>query len=859
MSVLDEILKWSGTLDSPWVRDALRRIVAQSEISEVDIVELTELCKKAQGLSATDAEALPLQASDLPTASESGTVSLVSLTHVSDVNALAPNETIRFGKTGLTVVYGDNGAGKSGYGRIMKRACRARGSGDAILANALSDKAAGPPTAKFTVDVGGAEREYLWKDGTPGPSDLGAVSVFDSSAAQVYVSNKTEVRFRPFGLDVLDQLAGVCARVKDRLDGERRLLELQGPTWPMLPPGTEAARIVSGLTALTKLDTVDRAVVLTKEERQELENLTAVVATAKSENPAKKASDLEVKARRLRRLVEEIDGLSLLLGEKAVAEFAALRDSASVASKAARVAAERFNGQVSLAGLESHEWRNLWESARSYSEGKAYPGHAFPHVLKDAKCVLCQQDLDKSARERLSALEDFVCGAAQSEAAAKQKSFDASLQRYRAISPGKSNEDALDDLAVLDPEVSKSVVAFLGDATAARTGLVGGGSALMSAQSPVASLETLAKGLDTRAAGIAKAANPAQLKLAEERLVELKARATLEEVLPQVHAEIDRLGRINAYGQCVKTTETRTLTKLSTDLTTRYVTNALVASFDDELRRLKFVSPELELKAAGGSRGVLYHQVFLKHSTKAQLANIVSEGENRCIALAAFLAEVQGASHPSAIVFDDPVSSLDHRWRSQVTKRLVDEAKVRQVIVFTHEVVFLNGLVEEAKKSGVPCSTQTVRRGPDQTAGLVEAELPWVGKGVKDRIKVLRQDWEEANRVYSEQGEEAYEPKAFSLYARLRQTWERAVEEVLFNETVVRFRPGIETKRMAKLGDITKEDIEAVDIGMTKTSKWEGGHDHALAAHEPVPSPTDLKTDIDQLDDWVTAVKNRRK
>ena len=44
--------------------------------------------------------------------------------------------------------------------------------------------------------------------------------------------------------------------------------------------------------------------------------------------------------------------------------------------------------------------------------------------------------------------------------------------------------------------------------------------------------------------------------------------------------------------------------------------------------------------------------------------------------------------HRSAIVFDDPVLSLDHRWRKRVAKRLVEETKNRQVIVLTHDLVF---------------------------------------------------------------------------------------------------------------------------------------------------------------------------
>jgi hypothetical protein len=42
----------------------------------------------------------------------------------------------------------------------------------------------------------------------------------------------------------------------------------------------------------------------------------------------------------------------------------------------------------------------------------------------------------------------------------------------------------------------------------------------------------------------------------------------------------------------------------------------------------------------------------------------------------------------TGIVFDDPVSSLDHMRREQIARRLAREAKVRQVNVFTHDLAF---------------------------------------------------------------------------------------------------------------------------------------------------------------------------
>lgn len=860
MPVLDEILAWSVQLGDSWVRDALRRIVMQASVTDADVADLAGLCKKPHGLTDELGVVAAMEQPHLPTVSKTGPVTLVAVTHVSDVNALAPNETIKFGASGLTVVYGDNGAGKSGYARILKRGCRARGAKDPILPNALSEQPGGTPTAKLTLAVDGKETEHVWKDGVPGPSDLGAVSVFDESAAQVYVADKTEVRFRPFGLDILDKLASVCSRVKELLDSEKNTLQSQAVAWPDLPRDTEAARFIAGLTALTSRSQVDRIAAMSDDERRELEILADVVATARADNPTDKASDLRVKAGRLRRLAEEVSQLERLLGADSLRRVTALRVEAVEARGGADAAAEALSGSAVLSGLGSGQWRAMWDAARTYSDRVAYPGHSFPHVGVDAACLLCQREIDAAAGARLTAFEDLVRAEAQTAYARKHKAAEEAAKVCLAIVPGDRVRDALEDLTVLDSAVAQTTAAFIAQARLVHTELAKaeGSPMPLPASALAADLTRLAVEAEGRADEMAKAADPAGRRKAEARLSELQGRRTLEGVRDRIHAEIDRRARINAYEICIKDTETRAITKLSTELTKKHVTDTLTSAFDAELKRLGFTAPELAIRPVGGQKGVLYHQVQLKHSTRAELPKVVSDGESRCIALAAFLAELQSAESGSAIVFDDPVSSLDHRWRAAVSKRLVEEAATRQVIVFTHEMVFLAALLQEADRQEISCIPQTIRRGSDSLAGHVEEGLPWTGMSTQKRIGALKNEPQRLEKMLKEHGQKDYEAGATRFYADLRRTWERAIEEVLLNDAVMRFRPGIETNRLKKIGDVCADDLDKIEAGMTKSSKWEGGHDQALAVNEPLPPPAELKADIDQLEQWVATVRKRR-
>ncbi|MBK6485417.1 MAG: AAA family ATPase [Gemmatimonadetes bacterium] len=266
----------------------------------------------------------------------------------------------------------------------------------------------------------------------------------------------------------------------------------------------------------------------------------------------------------------------------------------------------------------------------------------------------------------------------------------------------------------------------------------------------------------------------------------------------------------------------------------------------------------MELKELGGAEGVFYHKLVLTRAPGVELPKVVSEGEQRCLSIAAFFAELSTADDPSGIVFDDPVSSLDFQWRNGVARRLVQEARTRQVIVFTHDVVFLLSLRQYAEELGVEPLDQHVRH-QSKGAGVCAEELPWVALPVKKKIGYLNKCWQDADKLSREGHQDAYEKEAKYLYGLLREAWERALEEVLLVGVVERYRPGIQTQHIAQIADIKPDDCRAVNTAMTKCSTWLPGHDKAAAARSPVPVAAELKADIKALEDWVAGIRKRRK
>jgi hypothetical protein len=339
---------------------------------------------------------------------------------------------------------------------------------------------------------------------------------------------------------------------------------------------------------------------------------------------------------------------------------------------------------------------------------------------------------------------------------------------------------------------------------------------------------------------------------------ELRARVALGKHEQIILDEIENKKKIAAYGQCIDETKPTAITAKSSQVTKAVVSVRLKQSFKNELNNLEFNHVEVDLKEVGGAEGVFYHKLILTRNPGVEVPKIVSEGEQRCISIAAFFAELSTADDPSAIVFDDPVSSLDFEWRLNVAKRLVEESKHRQVIVFTHDVVFLLALKQYAEESSIEPLDQHVRR-QSKGAGVCADELPWVAMPVKGKIGFLKNRYQAAEKLSRDGNQDAYEYEAKYLYGMLRETWERALEEVLLGGVVERYRPSVQTQKLTPLSDITDADCKTVETAMTKCSTWLPGHDKAAAARAPVPGAAELKKDIDALETWVKGIRDRRK
>jgi len=856
--VLEEIVEWSEGLPG-WQRDALRRIFAERQIADGDIDDLLDLCKAAHGLT-QPRKVEPLTHTHVAVKeSSTGNISLMSVTHHQGVNALAPEQTLIFGPQ-ITVVFGQNAAGKSGYTRILKSSGRSRAT-EKILGNVLGSDTPFKAQATIRFREDELEDEFAWTPET-WSAVLPAVSVFDAHCVPVYLREQTDVAFRPFSLDVFDKLSTVCGTLRKRLEAELAQLNAVPFSPPRCPEGTQARHLVENLTSLTPIDTLNELATLSNAERTRLAELRDLERDAQASDPKLRARELGGKADRIGELIQHLTSVDEILGRGGVVKLQDAADSLRAARESLRILREATLTSDLLPGTGEEAWRSMWESAARFSS-RAYPGREFPVVTADASCPLCQQPLDGDAVDRLHHFREYVTSTADAELRKADIAHRAAFDRIARLSPTRSDvELTITEIGNDNPDLAQSVRTFLEAAQNAQKWLQTGESGELASRStalgtsPTSDLRYLAASYRERATQLQNQSAAKDPKSASE-LRDLEGRVLLSDHLKVISAEIERKKRQAAYRQCLDDTGTQAITRKSTELTKRLITDQLRTTFQQELQKVGFTHLSVEVQPAGGAKGALFHRLVFSNAPKVTVTDVLSEGESRTLSLAAFMTELSTASSRSAIIFDDPVSSLDHLWRNRIAARLVAEAKVRQVIVFTHDILFLRTLIDLSEKEKVACAHQYVRR--EGSSGFSSSDLPWIAMNVKDRIGALRKRWQAAEKLSRTVTGEDYEKDARDIYGLMREAWEQATTEVLLNDVVERYRVSIETQKVRVLSDITEDDCTIVEDNMSECSRWMRGHDHPAADGTPFPRPAELKGSIDNLEDWVKSVRKRRE
>lgn len=861
---LQHIVSWSEKRPM-WQRDALRRLCRKDVLDDEDYTALMAVAKGDK------TAAQPLKHEHVPSpVSAYSTVNLKSIRNNENVNALEPGQTLSFEKgNGITIIYGDNGSGKSGYARILKSACRARMNvrdKQDIKPN-IYDQNPGIPKATLNFLANSQNQVAEWVQHQETDARLSAISVFDSNTANVHVDEENDVAYTPFPLELLRRLSVVCGEMNRRIKQEEDTLTRQTPDSiknPKCQKDTEVGKIVYTLKlkAETVKETIETLAVLSEEEKAEHETLKADLAS----DPEKMSRKLSASKSKLETIMAELQAMIEASALEKFTDIQTKRATFEAKKVAAKAAAEDlFNGDDKdkiLPNLGEEAWRSLWDAARLYSEQDAYPEKPFPYTEDGAKCLLCQQDLSPEAVNRLNSFETFVKDEAKRQEDQARRDYETAQINLKAhiVSVQKIHED----FKTIRDQISNNELAvsfkrcaiqtkwrirnFLANQfkeayTLPKTGV------MPEYQSTLDTIQTRIDDLT------AKKNSPKRLAMIR-RFNELEDRVWMGIIKNDLLAEIDRIAEKEELGKLLNDARTNAITTKSSDLAQHLVTDALRAEFAKEISKLELGDLAVELRHAKSSSGSPLFRVSLtRKPSEKKISTILSEGEFRCIALAAFLAEQATTESKSTIVFDDPVCSLDHMHREQVADRLAQEGTDRQIVIFTHDLAFLFLLEGACEKHGANLAYRWILKAGEKV-GICKPDAPLRAQGVEKALTTLENDLANRKALY-ESGDHMQWAAMVNHYQKeLRTLWERAVEESI-SPVFKRLRNKVNTNGLSKITAITLEDCDAMQKGYGRCSELL--HSDGDSLNRPLPKPERIQEEITTIQDWIQSIKVRQK
>lgn len=851
MAIEEDIRTWALTRPA-WQQDVL---VALSRGETYDasgpIAELADRLLQPNSTNANTAA----QNLTLGTA-EPKQVGLKSVCNVKSVNALVPDQTLAFAPDGLTILYGNNGSGKSGYARVIKAMVSARHS--ALVLPDVYQDGAPDPSAELEYSVDGQAFSEKFPADPPVP-DLQRVRFYDEHCGDEYLSHESSVTYRPSALTLLDGLIAVCGKVREEL--QRRIADLDQERLSLvLPQGTTANAFLARLSVNTTDQQIDEACTFTSEDADNLGKAIQEVARLETSDATKERARLQADASQIRTLEKRLSELEDAMSADRLSAVGRLKDDAATKRGAATVAAATSFDDEPLAGVGSETWRALWRAARDYAVSIPDHEHDFPEVGDGARCVLCQQPLDDDAKDRFTRFNAYMTDTTQSEAAAAERLYDQALAKLRSLDFATQTTAALTTLRVhneslatileerlstLEESRDKALVYFTADAPAAVP---------LAASAVGEQLCELATSLTTRAEATDVTGFQTALARAKASRDTLAASQTLSQHKAELKAEVARRKELARLNDAHSATDTRGITRKATELTATYATEQIRDNFTRETDRMRL--NKVTLRDLGGQKGqVLQIPALVGVRHKAATARaVLSEGEQTVLGLAGFFTEAEFDASKSAVVFDDPVTSLDHVRRDKVAERLTQLARSRQVVVFTHNVAFVTDLLKSAGSVDVRVTARTIQRRGD-VPGHVRDGFPWKAQDIGQRMITINVEITKLAKDRQNLEDDEYEKLVNEVAGHLSETWERTVTSEVINRVYDRSKSEVRPQMVRMLAKISEADNKDYQEGYSRTSKWALRHDKSEEINYVPPEPSELKAEYARLKAWQKRIK----
>ena len=772
---------------------------------------------------------------------------------IEGVNALIENQTIEFNPK-LTIVYGTNGSGKSGYVRLLKKAFYSKSPED-ILPNIHTESEHKPINAKFTFASGGSDLSSLQYPKNESNSEFEQFAVFDKKSVLNHLEQRNEFEFRPAGLSFFAEYTEAIKSVEQKLNLEiqNRQSENEFELW--FDGDSEIKILIKNLSATTKLEDLNKYIPFSENDK------------AKYAEVNKQYDELLLASKSKEKQIKILNNIKKLLGEnkttiKEINKYfstdslakvkGAITDCISKEAAAKTEGIENFKTDK-IEGIGTVEWKNFIVAAEAFSKKQKPDNADYPE--KEDNCLLCHQTLSDDAEKLITNYWKFIKSVAEENARKSQETLNRIKQSFEKLNFDLFPKD--NTLTVWLTENHPKTLELLNQNLSEQKTL--SENIVSDIKNKAISNRVQIKTIIEKHTAITETIN-VSLKVIQEDEQSKELGKLLEAKIFLEHKEKfnTHISKFSTYiinqawnKKANKANYAkRKITDTEKSLSNKYFNQKYIDTFNEECQKL---NGNFGIKINHtGTAGKSYRQLKLKGKNPA---TVLSEGEQKVIAIADFVAEVKLSEVNRGIIFDDPVNSLDETRKSVIAKRLVEQSVSKQTIIFTHDLVFVSSLIGHCSDLDISHDCHWVENRDGKPGQIWLNNSPSYERQYRNA--------EPAKKHYTGAKKDDCPPsqREFLLksgFAALRTSYEVLVINDLFKNVVQRFNERVSVDSLSSVYfDIGL--IEELQNSFAQCCRYMEGHTHSDKYAFKKPEPSNLNEEIQRYESIRTKIRKIKK
>lgn len=740
------LVEWANQQDA-WIRALVSEVIeTRAEVSEDRVQHFYDLLLREKELAAGDPVQVPALSADPGTLAQDEPMVINAVEALENVNLLSPNQTVEFNPC-LTVLFGENASGKSGYVRVLKRVAAVR-TAEPVLPDITDATAATcSPRARIRYTHGAQTQTLDWANES-GIYPLTRIDVFDARCAPLHVDEDLTYVYTPGELALFPLVQQSIEKARSRLESRIRTANpTSNPFVASFDRGTAVYPKIESLGPATNLDELRALANVTDAEKEQLSSLQTEVEALRSQAPQAQLRLAENEKKLLETLktaLESIRGFNLPAYMAARGQLLGARERYESATSSAFADSE-------IPGVLREEWKQFILAGETFLRSIDAHEH---YPQGGDQCIYCRQKLDERAVSLIRKYRDYCNNALRDDVSRAEEAVSGFAGILRELSLAEMEQQVKEHVDATRGNGAVSALspvgAFLGGAQLLRSGVLAGEEfsweelpaeaqrAFETVETELGKVSPLITTLKQRSEDRQEA-----LKQRETRFAELRARLRLQALLPQIEDHVQRAQWANKAEVHSRRFQGifRSLTEASKSASEKLLNQDFERRFNEECEKLR--APGVRLLFPGRQG-----QVTRRKSVSAshRLSETLSEGEQKAIALADFVAEVRLKTPAAPVVFDDPITSLDYKRMKEVAARIVEISRERQVIVFTHNIWFATQLLSHFEGEPQRCSYFDVQRDDTRVGIVTRGTHPRADtvSSLRGRINKLIQDAERA-------------------------------------------------------------------------------------------------------------------